>query len=110
VRGGLRRFGESCLVNAIVLQAWEAAHGRRRDLVVGITRPDGFRAHAWLQGDPVPTADEAALDASALTTVPPARIRSDEAGAGAAGAPAHFSELLRRSAPDYRGARSVHIP
>ena len=28
VRGGLRRWHESCLVNAIVLQAWEAAHGR----------------------------------------------------------------------------------
>ena len=51
MRGALRRWHESCLVNAIVLQAWEAAHGRRRDLVVGITGPDGFSAHAWLQGD-----------------------------------------------------------
>ncbi len=34
-------------------------HGRRRDLVVGITGPDGFRAHAWLEGDPVPAADDA---------------------------------------------------
>ena len=68
VRGALRRWHESCLVNAIVLQAWEAAHGRRRDLVVGITGPDRFSAHAWLQGDPVPAADDPPIDASVLQT------------------------------------------
>lgn len=52
----LHRAGASCLERSMVLQAWEAAHGRHRDLVVGVTPPgrdaSGFRAHAWLEGDP----------------------------------------------------------
>lgn len=48
----LRRTGASCLVRATVLQAWDLAHGRRRDVVIGVTAPSaGFRAHAWLDGD-----------------------------------------------------------
>lgn len=109
MRGALRRWRESCLVNAIVLQAWEAAHGRRRDLVVGVTGPNGFRAHAWLEGDPVPAADDAAIDASVL------RVSRDESSTSAHGANGRgefggdaaapltsFNELMRRPAPLYR--------
>src|SRR4051794_19011887 len=51
VRGMLRRRGESCLVKSIVVQSWDAAHGRRRDLIIGVTTPSEFGAHAWLEGD-----------------------------------------------------------
>jgi hypothetical protein len=51
----LRRRGEACLVSSIVRQAWDVAHGRPRDLVIGVTPPSaGFHAHAWLEGDPPP--------------------------------------------------------
>jgi hypothetical protein len=49
----LRRRTDTCLVRSMVLQTWDAAHGRPRDLIVGVTSPsDGFQAHAWLEGDP----------------------------------------------------------
>lgn len=49
----LRRSSYSCLVRANVVQAWDAAHGRPRDLIIGVTGPGPeFRAHAWLAGDP----------------------------------------------------------
>ncbi len=49
----LRVRRQTCLVRSAVLQAWDASHGRQRDLVIGVTAPsDGFRAHAWLEGDP----------------------------------------------------------
>jgi hypothetical protein len=85
----LRRVGETCLVNAIVLQAWEAAHGQRRDLVIGTTGPDGFHAHAWLDGDPIVPASDPGLD----TSLPAGGVRT-------------FSELVRRPAPEYRRAAS----
>ena len=48
----LRRRDDSCLVRALVRQRWHAAHGARRDVVIGIARPNGkFLAHAWLEGD-----------------------------------------------------------
>jgi hypothetical protein len=45
---------ESCLVRAVVRQAWEAAHDRPRELVIGVAPlEDGqLKAHAWLDGDP----------------------------------------------------------
>ena len=50
----LRRRDDTCLERAVVLQAWEAAHGRPHDLVIGVTSPrDGFRAHAWLDHERV---------------------------------------------------------
>jgi hypothetical protein len=53
VKAVLRRRGESCVVRSIVLQNWLAAHGERRDLIVGVTEPgDAFAAHAWLEGEP----------------------------------------------------------
>jgi hypothetical protein len=49
----LRRSRSSCLVQATVRQSWEVGRGRRRDLIIGVTPPsEGFRAHAWLEGDP----------------------------------------------------------
>ncbi len=49
----LRVRRQTCLVRSAVLQAWDASHGRQRDLVIGVTAPsEGFRAHAWLEGDP----------------------------------------------------------
>jgi hypothetical protein len=53
VEAALRWSGATCLPRAIVRQAWFAAHGSARDLVVGVTAPSGgFEAHAWLEGDP----------------------------------------------------------
>jgi hypothetical protein len=54
----LRRSRTSCLVRATVRQAWHAAHGTPIELVIGVTAPAaGFRAHAWLEGDPESTSD-----------------------------------------------------
>ena len=48
----LRRTQASCLTRSLVLQAWDAAHGLHRDIVIGVTSPaDGFKAHAWLDGE-----------------------------------------------------------
>jgi hypothetical protein len=53
VRSVLRRRGSKCLTRALVLQAWFAARGEKRDLIVSVTAPKkGFQAHAWLEGDP----------------------------------------------------------
>jgi len=48
----LARRPASCLERALVLQRWDAAHGRPRDVVIGVTSPADFSAHAWLDGDP----------------------------------------------------------
>jgi hypothetical protein len=53
VSASLRLRREACLVRALVRQKWLAAHGSSRDLVIGIHEPrKGFKAHAWLEGDP----------------------------------------------------------
>jgi Transglutaminase-like superfamily len=58
VRAVLRRSDATCLVQAVVTQTWEAAHGRERDLIIGVTSPRrGFEAHAWLEGDPPPPGE-----------------------------------------------------
>jgi len=55
----LRRGDYTCLEQALVRQAWDAAHGRPRELVIGVTSPSGgFGAHAWLDGDPARTAGD----------------------------------------------------
>jgi Transglutaminase-like superfamily len=52
VKAALRRRGHPCIERSLVLQAWHAAHGERRDVIVGVTAPGNeFRAHAWLDGD-----------------------------------------------------------
>ena len=73
---GMRR--DTCLVRAAVLQAWDLHHGRPRDLIIGVTAPGpGFRAHAWLDGDPPAATD--GLDE--FTRRPPRQ--ADEAGSSA---------------------------
>ena len=58
VRAVLRRKSATCLETALVLQRWRASHGDERELVIGVTAPSkGFKAHAWLEGDP-PCHDE----------------------------------------------------
>ena len=53
VAATLRARRDTCLVRSAVLQAWDADHGRPRDLVIGVTAPSaGFKAHAWLDGEP----------------------------------------------------------
>ena len=48
----LRLGRATCLQRSLILQAWDRAHGRDRAVVIGVTAPgDGFRAHAWLDGD-----------------------------------------------------------
>ena len=103
----LRRRGESCLVKAIVLQAWQAAHGRRRDLIVGVTDPAGFEAHAWLDGDPRHT--DAGVDTSQLGLgegVEAPGLQTEN------GPPDRrpFHELLRRPAPSYGGSHGGRPP
>jgi transglutaminase superfamily protein len=52
VLAALRRRPTSCLERALVLQRWYAAHGRPRDVVIGVAGSSkDFRAHAWLDGD-----------------------------------------------------------
>ena len=48
----LRRRPHTCLERALVLQAWESAHGNVRDVVIGVdSRGPEFTAHAWLAGE-----------------------------------------------------------
>jgi hypothetical protein len=53
----LLRARASCLAQAFVRQAWFAARGSARAVVIGVSRVDGFAAHAWLDGDPVGESD-----------------------------------------------------
>ena len=49
----IRRKPNTCLERALVLQRWEAAHGSRSDVVIGVPgRGDDFVAHAWLEHMP----------------------------------------------------------
>ena len=57
----LRRRPASCLERALVLQRWEAAQGHPRDVVIGVTAPEDFSAHAWLDGDPAESGEFAEL-------------------------------------------------
>ncbi len=52
VVGVLRRMERTCLERSLVLQAWLAAHGDYRDIVIGVPET-GFGvdpAHAWVDG------------------------------------------------------------
>ena len=54
----LGRREETCLVRSIVRQSWDVAHGRPREIIVGVTAPSGgFKAHAWLDGDSGPSVE-----------------------------------------------------
>jgi hypothetical protein len=74
VHGMLRRWPASCLERALVLQRWEAAHGRPRAVVIGVqgARQD-LRAHAWLEG----SADGLAPAFRELMRVPPDQGRPE---------------------------------
>ena len=53
VRYVLRTRPATCLQRALVLQAWHAAQGSPREVVIGVSGSrDTFSAHAWLDGDP----------------------------------------------------------
>ncbi|MDP9491809.1 MAG: lasso peptide biosynthesis B2 protein [Actinomycetota bacterium] len=53
VRAVIRRWDPTCLERALVLQAWNVAHGQSRDVVIGVNGAgDEFAAHAWLDGEP----------------------------------------------------------
>lgn len=53
VRAIIRRSDPTCLERALVLQAWNVAHGEPRDVVIGVNGTgEEFAAHAWLDGDP----------------------------------------------------------
>jgi hypothetical protein len=53
----LRRRDHTCLEAALVRQRWFAAHGKNRQIAIGVKSPaDGFLAHAWLVGDRDPQA------------------------------------------------------
>jgi hypothetical protein len=55
VHAVLRRRDDTCLVRAIVRQAWDIGHGVPSQLVIGVTAPAaGMRAHAWIDGDAMP--------------------------------------------------------
>jgi hypothetical protein len=51
-RAIIRRTHPTCLERALVLQAWAAAQGQARDVVIGVNGTgDRFPAHAWLDGE-----------------------------------------------------------
>jgi hypothetical protein len=55
VHAVLRRRPNSCLERSLVLQSWLTAHGQQHDVVIGVQAPsNGFRAHAWLDGEADP--------------------------------------------------------
>jgi len=69
----LRRRRDTCLVQASIRQAWFAAQGEPRDLILGVTPPSaGFRAHAWLAGD----AEDGAGDYTELSRRPASAVRA----------------------------------
>lgn len=52
VTAALRLRRATCLQRSLILQAWDAAHGRPRPVIIGVMAPSqGFRAHAWIDGD-----------------------------------------------------------
>jgi hypothetical protein len=51
----LDRQPHTCLERAFVLQRWLVSQGEEYDVVIGVTGPSqGFRAHAWIDGEQVP--------------------------------------------------------
>jgi hypothetical protein len=54
LRVSLRVTTRNCLRRSLVRQAWLAAAGDERDIVIGVRRSPEFGAHAWLEGDEIP--------------------------------------------------------
>jgi hypothetical protein len=46
----LRLRRATCLERSLILQAWLAARGEQRDVVIGVRGDGPVRAHAWLDG------------------------------------------------------------
>ncbi len=63
----LARWRASCLERSLVLQRWHAAHGELHDVVIGVTGPADFLAHAWLDGE----LDVAAVPYTEVTRLRP---------------------------------------
>jgi hypothetical protein len=40
----------SCLERALILQSWLSSQGQCHEVLIGVSRRDGFSAHAWLDG------------------------------------------------------------
>jgi hypothetical protein len=51
VEAVLRRRDARCLERSLILQRWHAAQGVAYDIVIGVTSPEAFSAHAWLDGE-----------------------------------------------------------
>lgn len=67
----LDRLPATCLESSLLRQHWLAAHGRPRDLVIGVRGPTAkFGAHAWLNGDRQNFGDFAELKRWPPPTVP----------------------------------------
>ena len=47
----LGRARATCLERVSIQQEWLLAHGIERDVIIGVTGPRDFTAHAWLDGD-----------------------------------------------------------
>ena len=55
MRAVLRALRATCLERSLLLQRFDATAGRPRDLIIAVSAPgNGFRAHAWLDGDRQP--------------------------------------------------------
>lgn len=50
----LRRADATCLERALIRQAWLQSRDDDRALVIGVDNSNGFRAHAWLEGEENP--------------------------------------------------------
>jgi hypothetical protein len=62
----LRLRRATCLERSVVLQAWDAHHGRPREVVIGVARTgSSIGAHAWLAGE-----DAANRDFREITRIP----------------------------------------
>jgi hypothetical protein len=72
VAGVLHRLTPTCLERALVAQAWMAAHGEPRDVVIGVPEAGlaAAPAHAWIDGSAT-AASEGHLELYRLT--PPAQ-------------------------------------
>jgi hypothetical protein len=73
VRLVLRRRHAHCLERSLILQRWFADHGRPMDVVIGVSSPRDFTAHAWLDGD----EPQSAVVYAELLRRPPPTGRSD---------------------------------
>lgn len=69
----------TCLPRAITIERMLAARGVASDVVIGVDKADGFRAHAWVEVDGYAVgADEA----GSAAWMPLARFRSVKRAAG----------------------------